>query len=74
VSDATHAALVAHYGERGVVDEMGTISYYTLVSMSLNVDQYPIPDGVQPEQKPLSGTMPNLCPSDTSGTHWSSSM
>ena len=24
---------------------MGTMSYYTLVSMSLNVDQYPLPEG-----------------------------
>jgi 4-carboxymuconolactone decarboxylase len=53
VTDATHAALVKHYGERGVVDVMGTISYYTLVSMCLNVDQYPLPEGAQPELKPL---------------------
>jgi 4-carboxymuconolactone decarboxylase len=52
VSDAAYAALVAHYGERGVVDVMGTISYYTLVSMCLNVDQYPLPDGAQPELTP----------------------
>jgi 4-carboxymuconolactone decarboxylase len=45
VSDARYAALVACYGERGVVDVMGTMSYYTLVSMSLNVDEYPLPDG-----------------------------
>ena len=48
-----HAALVAQFGERGVVDVMGTMSYYTLVSMSLNVDQYPLPDGAQPELAPL---------------------
>lgn len=53
VSDATYAALVAHYGERGVVDVMGTISYYTLVSMCLNVDQYPLPEGAEPELQPL---------------------
>lgn len=53
VSDATHAALVLHYGERGVVDVMGTISYYTLVSMCLNVDQYPLPEGAQAELAPL---------------------
>jgi 4-carboxymuconolactone decarboxylase len=41
--------LVAQYGERGAVDLMGTISYYTLVSMSLNVDQYPLPDGATAE-------------------------
>jgi 4-carboxymuconolactone decarboxylase len=45
VGDATYAALVAQFGEAGVVDLMGTMSYYTLVSMSLNVDQYPLPPG-----------------------------
>lgn len=48
VSDASHAALVARFGEAGAVDLMGTMSYYTLVSMSLNVDQYPLPEGAQP--------------------------
>jgi 4-carboxymuconolactone decarboxylase len=48
VSDAAHAALVARFGEAGAVDLMGTMSYYTLVSMSLNVDQYPLPEGAQP--------------------------
>lgn len=48
VGDATYAALVAQFGEAGVVDLMGTMSYYTLVSMSLNVDQYPLPPGAVP--------------------------
>jgi 4-carboxymuconolactone decarboxylase len=45
VSDTTYAALVDQFGEAGAVDLMGTMSYYTLVSMSLNVDQYPLPTG-----------------------------
>jgi 4-carboxymuconolactone decarboxylase len=49
VSDKTYASIVTQYGERGVVDLMGTMSYYTLVSMSLNVDQYPLPDGAVAE-------------------------
>lgn len=53
VSDATYAALLAHFGERGVVDVMGTISYYTLVSMCLNVDQYPLPESAVPELRAL---------------------
>jgi 4-carboxymuconolactone decarboxylase len=48
VSDAAHAALVARFGEAGAVDLMGTMSYYTLVSMALNVDQYPLPQGAHP--------------------------
>ena len=53
VSDGAYAAVVQRFGEAGVVDLMGTMSYYTLVSMSLNVDQYPLPDGEAPELMPL---------------------
>jgi 4-carboxymuconolactone decarboxylase len=53
VSDATYAEAVQRFGEAGIVDLMGTMSYYTLVSMSLNVDQYPLPDGELPELKPI---------------------
>ena len=53
VSDASYAALVGRFGEAAAVDLMGTMSYYTLVSMALNVDQYPLPDGAQPELQPL---------------------
>ena len=49
VSDASHAALIKYFGEAGAVDLMGTMSYYTLVSMALNVDQYPLPEGAKPE-------------------------
>jgi len=62
VSDAAYAALVEQFGEAGVVDVMGTMSYYTLVSMSLNVDQYPLPDGVEAELKPLQPAQPELSP------------
>ena len=53
VGDASYAAVVDRFGEVGAVDLMGTMSYYTLVSMSLNVDQYPLPDGAEPELRPL---------------------
>ena len=53
VSNGYYAAAVRLFGEAGVVDLMGTMSYYTLVSMSLNVDQYPLPDGAMPELKPI---------------------
>jgi 4-carboxymuconolactone decarboxylase len=49
VSDDTYAALSEQVGEQGVVDLMAAMSYYTLVSMCLNVDQYPLPEGVLPE-------------------------
>ena len=53
VSDATFAAAKNAFGEKGVVDLMGVMSWYQMVSMLLNVDRYPMPDGVQPELKPL---------------------
>lgn len=53
VSDATFNATVDKFGERGVVDLIGVMGYYHLVSMLLNVDRYPLPDGAQPELKPI---------------------
>jgi 4-carboxymuconolactone decarboxylase len=53
VSDKTFEATKAKFGERGVVDLIGVTGYYQLVSMLLNTDKYPLPDGVQPELKPL---------------------
>ena len=53
VSDATFNAAKEKFGERGVVDLIGVTGYYQLVSMLLNVDRYPLPDGVKPELKPL---------------------
>lgn len=53
VSDATFAAASRAFGERGVVDLMGVISYYQLVSMVLNVDRHPMPAGVEAELTPL---------------------
>jgi 4-carboxymuconolactone decarboxylase len=53
VSDAAFHAAEEKFGERGVVDMLGVLGYYQFVSMLLNVDRYPLPDGVQPELKPL---------------------
>ncbi len=53
VSDAHFAAAVKTFGERGVVDMMGVMGWYQFVSMMLNVDRYPLPEGVKPELKPL---------------------
>jgi 4-carboxymuconolactone decarboxylase len=52
VSDRTFQAVKDRFGERGVVDLIGVSGYYGLVSMLLNVDRYPLPEGVQPELKP----------------------
>ncbi len=53
VSDRTFATARQQLGERGVVELISVMGWYGLVSMYLNVDQYPLPDGAQPELKPL---------------------
>jgi 4-carboxymuconolactone decarboxylase len=53
VSDATFKAARDLLGERGVVDLIGVMGWYGTVSMLLNVDRYPLPEGVQPPLKPL---------------------
>jgi 4-carboxymuconolactone decarboxylase len=45
VSDANFDAALKKFGERGVVDLIGVSGYYTLVSMVLNVDRQPLPEG-----------------------------
>src|SRR5439155_6120072 len=53
VSDANFKAVVDKFGERGVVDLTGVMGYYCFVSMMLNIDRYPLPDGEKPELGPL---------------------
>jgi len=51
VSDATFKAAVDRFGEKGVVDIIGVMGWYQMVSMMLNIDEYPLPNGVQQELK-----------------------
>ena len=44
VSDATFRAAIDLLGERGVMDLIALMGYYDLVSMTLNVDRYPLPN------------------------------
>ena len=53
VSDKTFQATKDKFGERGIVDLIGVMGYYQLVSMLLNTDRYPLPEGVTAELKPL---------------------
>ena len=53
VSDATYKAAKDSVGERGLVDLIGVMGWYHTVSMLLNTDRYPLPEGTQPELKPL---------------------
>ena len=53
VSDANYEAVKSKFGERGVMDLVGAVGYYSLVSMVLNVAQVPLPEGETPPLKPL---------------------
>jgi 4-carboxymuconolactone decarboxylase len=45
VTDATFEAASKMLGEKGIMDLVAVMGYYDLVSMVLNVDRYPLPDG-----------------------------
>jgi len=53
VPDPRYQAMIDRFGERGVMDLVGAVGYYSLVSMVLNVAQVPLPEGVEPPLKPL---------------------
>jgi len=48
VSDAHYKAVLDLFGEQGVVDLMVVSGYYVMVSMVLNVNRTPLPDGAVP--------------------------
>ncbi|KXS18432.1 hypothetical protein M427DRAFT_53817 [Gonapodya prolifera JEL478] len=56
VSDANYNRAKSLFGERGVVDIIVAMGYYSLVSFALNVDKYPLP----PDAKPLVEVIPKL--------------
>lgn len=48
VGDANYNRALQRFGERGVFDLIAVNGFYSLVSMCLNVDRTPLPDGVPP--------------------------
>lgn len=46
VSDRTYAETLAHFGERTVVELTALVGYYTMVAMTLNAHEIPLPEGV----------------------------
>ncbi len=44
-----HEAMVAAWGERGVVEVVGACGYYTMISMTLNAFDVGLPDGARSE-------------------------
>ena len=53
ISDATFQRTVKQFGEAGAVDLMAASGYYTMVSMILNVNETPLPEGVAVPLPPL---------------------
>lgn len=48
LSDDTYAMAIDVLGERGLVDLIGILGYYTLISMTLNAFEIETPDGSKP--------------------------
>jgi len=48
VSDRTYRATLQRFGERSVVELTALIGYYTMVAMTLNCHEIPLPEGVAP--------------------------
>lgn len=48
VGDPAFAAVKDRFGERGAVELVCTLGYYTTVAMILNTDRHPIPDDATP--------------------------
>ncbi len=53
MNDATFEVAIDKFGERTVVELTALVGFYNFVSLILNVDRYPLPDGVRPELLPL---------------------
>lgn len=49
VSDALYARAVAALGEEAVVDLVGLLGYYALISLTINIFEVPAPGGASPE-------------------------
>lgn len=48
VGDAAYGAALARFGARTVVELTALIGYYTMVAMTLNAHEIPLPDGAEP--------------------------
>ncbi len=48
ITDPTYATALASLGERKMVELTALVGYYTMVAMTLNAHEIPLPQGVQP--------------------------
>jgi 4-carboxymuconolactone decarboxylase len=61
VDGRAYKAIVSRWGARGVVELTAVIGYYTMVSMTLNVHDIPVPTGATPPLSlPASGGLTTL--------------
>jgi 4-carboxymuconolactone decarboxylase len=61
VDTSVHVAVMTRWGERGVVELTAVIGYYTMVSMTLNAHEIPLPDGANaPLALPPGGGLTTL--------------
>lgn len=73
VQEEVYQRVMLRWGTVGVVELGAVIGYYTLVSMTLNVHQIPLPDDVSPPLEPIlhsssaGEALPTLAPSSLSG-------
>ena len=58
VSDATYARVVDKLGERGVVEIVGLLGYYTTIADMMNVNRTPLNPGTAPMLKTLAKPLP----------------
>lgn len=49
VDDALYARAIETLGEAAVIDLVGILGYYSLISMTINVFRVPLPDGAERE-------------------------
>jgi len=54
VSETTYRCALGHWGVVGVVELTALIGYYTMVAMTLNAHEFPLPAGVEPPFAPLA--------------------
>ena len=48
VSSATYTLALNHFGEKTVVELTALVGYYTMVAMTLNAHEIPLPQGITP--------------------------
>jgi 4-carboxymuconolactone decarboxylase len=53
ISDDTYEQAVSHFGERGVVDFVGIVGYYSLLAMVMNTARTPLPNNSEPSLGPI---------------------